>query len=126
MRRANMLHVQRNVLKAERRPSDITLEAHGDSAAPVSDEADIRRACESLEVRCPLCHQGEQAQRRRPPPPSPESSMVSGMKYCVAGSTRGAYSFRVASSLALAELPGNRDDRCLLTLQAAPADLHPS
>ena len=59
-------------------------------------------------------------------PHRPESSMVSGMKYCVAGSTRGAYSVRFASSLALAELPGTRDDRCLLTLRAAPADLHRS
>ena len=36
-----MLHVQRNVLNAKRRPSDFMLEAHGDSAAPVVNEAGI-------------------------------------------------------------------------------------
>ena len=67
--RATVLHVQRTVLSAQRRPTDIKLEASGDSAAPVSIEAGIPRVCESFEVRCLLFDQGEQAQRRRPPPP---------------------------------------------------------
>ena len=55
---ATILHVQRNVLNAKHRPSDITLEAHGDSPAPVSNKGGIPRACESLEVRYPLLTRG--------------------------------------------------------------------
>ena len=67
---------QCNDLNAKRRPSDITREAHGDSAAPVSNGAGIPGACDSLEVRF---DQGEQAQRRKPP--RPDSSVASSMKY---------------------------------------------
>ena len=82
-----MLHVQRNVLNAKRRPSEITLEAHGDSSEPESNKAGIQGACEFLEVGCPLFDLGEQVQRRRPR--RPDSCTSSGMNDCVAGSTRG-------------------------------------
>ena len=119
---ATILHFQRNVLNAKRRPSDITLEAHEDNAVPVSNEGGMPRACESLEVRYPLWTR--ENRRAAEAPHRPESSMVSGMKYCVAGFTRGAYRFRLASSLALAELPGTRADRCLSTLQGPRCKRH--